>query len=220
MPFVFQPRIAFQSQLVAGPNWVMLPSAAGVVDPLLSTGFPLTLLGVMRLAQILKRHWQKASLADALNEYARLSTFELETTARLVGALYATMRDFPAFEMLALLYFAAASFSEAARRLGKPQIASEFLLCKHPLFAPRLREACALAHGPNSPDRGVKIERIVYDAIAPFDVAGLTDATRHPWYPAVSEDLISNAPKLSASEDEIRAMLRKCGLESATAVYV
>ena len=34
---------------VAGERWAMLPSAAAFVDPLFSTGIPLTLLGVERL---------------------------------------------------------------------------------------------------------------------------------------------------------------------------
>src|SRR5215471_4646659 len=38
IPFAFQPRVAFQSGRLTAPNWVMLPSAAGVVDPFLSTG--------------------------------------------------------------------------------------------------------------------------------------------------------------------------------------
>jgi FADH2 O2-dependent halogenase len=40
LPFVHSPRIAFRSARVAGTNWALLPSAAGVIDPLLSTGFP------------------------------------------------------------------------------------------------------------------------------------------------------------------------------------
>ena len=40
----------------AAPNWALLPSAAGVIDPLLSTGFPLTLLGIGRLLDVLERH--------------------------------------------------------------------------------------------------------------------------------------------------------------------
>jgi hypothetical protein len=48
---------AFRSSEVAGERWALLPSAAGFVDPLLSTGIPLTLLGVSRLAEIIERDW-------------------------------------------------------------------------------------------------------------------------------------------------------------------
>jgi FADH2 O2-dependent halogenase len=59
---------------------------------------------------------------------------ELLATARLIGSLYATMANFPLFVSLSLLYFAAASFSETARRLGRPHLASSFLLHDHPAF--------------------------------------------------------------------------------------
>ena len=55
LPFVHAPRVAFRSSRVAGPGWALLPSAAGVIDPLLSTGFPLTLLGILRLVDLLGR---------------------------------------------------------------------------------------------------------------------------------------------------------------------
>jgi tetracycline 7-halogenase / FADH2 O2-dependent halogenase len=56
-PFVHMPRMAFRSSEVAGERWALLPSAAGFVDPLLSTGIPLTLLGVSRIAEIIERDW-------------------------------------------------------------------------------------------------------------------------------------------------------------------
>ncbi len=209
-PFVFMPRVAFQSHLVTGPNWALLPSAAGVIDPLLSTGFPLTLLGVARIGGILKLHWQRPSFRAALADYARLTTLELETTACLVGALYRTMDRFERFKALTLLYFAAASYSETARRLGKEHLAGGFLLCNHPLFSRKLRQICRLALESGWSDNDFK--KLVNDTIAPFDLAGLSDVTRHPWYPARPEDLLVSAAKIGAGQDEIIAMLRKCRL--------
>jgi FADH2 O2-dependent halogenase len=215
VPFIYQPGIAFQSRRITGPNWALVPSAAGVIDPLLSTGFPLALLGISRLARILERHWQRPSFSRELDGYARQTALELKTTARLVGALYATMRRFELFKALTLLYFAAASFSEAARRLGKGQLAESFLLCEHPFFARRLRQACGLAHERPTNDLKTQLKRLVNKTIAPFDVAGLTDGTRHPWYPARPEDLLAGAPKLAVSQDEITAMLKRCGMTKA-----
>jgi FADH2 O2-dependent halogenase len=203
IPFVWQPRVAFQSAAVAGRHWALLPSAAGVVDPLLSTGFPLTLLGVHRLARLLKTK-SDPHFHSKLDDYARITALELETTARLVGALYATMNRFDSFKELSLLYFAAASFSEAARRLGKANLSQDFLFCRHPVFATQLRELC----GPRSDD----LQKRVRQAIEPIDVAGLTDRSRHPWYPALAADLFSNANKLESSRSEIALMLEKCGI--------
>jgi tetracycline 7-halogenase / FADH2 O2-dependent halogenase len=69
-PFTHIPRLSFRSATVAGDRWALLPSAAGFVDPLLSTGFPLTLLGVSRLAEMVERDWQTDRLAINLQEYA------------------------------------------------------------------------------------------------------------------------------------------------------
>ncbi|HWA87442.1 MAG TPA: tryptophan 7-halogenase, partial [Opitutus sp.] len=204
-PFVWQARIAFQSAAVAGRRWALLPSAAGVVDPLLSTGFPLTLLGVQRLARLLKI-FGKPAFAPGLENYAQVTTREFEATARLVGALYARMNRFDEFKDLSLLYFAAASFAETARRLGKPELVPSFLLCSHPEFGPRLRALCDLPAGAAS------LPARVREAIEPFDLAGLTDRARDPWYPAATADLFRNAAKVGATEADIAAMLARCGL--------
>ena len=47
------PRLSYRAPAAAGPRWALLPSAAAFVDPLFSTGFPLTLLGIERLAGLL-----------------------------------------------------------------------------------------------------------------------------------------------------------------------
>ncbi len=60
-PFRHLPKLGFRSAAIAGSRWALLPSAAGFVDPLLSTGFPLTLLGVARLAEIIAQDWKTAA---------------------------------------------------------------------------------------------------------------------------------------------------------------
>ncbi len=147
-PFTCIPRLAFRSGQIAGRRWALLPSAAGFVDPLLSTGFPLTLLGVGRLAEILANDWDSPRLASSLAEYAAQTDADLLATARLIGALYANMSNFPVFVSLSLLYFAAVSYSEAARRLGKPHLAPSFLLRDHPEFGPACRRLLERAQQP------------------------------------------------------------------------
>ncbi len=73
LSFVHAPRLAFRSARVVGPAWALLPSAAGVIDPLLSTGFPLTLLGLLRLLDLLERTAPGADREAALAEYERAS---------------------------------------------------------------------------------------------------------------------------------------------------
>lgn len=214
VPFVHSPRLAFQSGEISGSRWVLLPSSSGFVDPLLSTGFPLTLLGVTRIGELLKSNWQRPGFQTGLAEYAAQTTEELEAAAKLVGALYATMSRFDLFKELSLLYFAAASYSETVRRLGKPKLAKGFLLCRHPVFSKQLEEFCDAVKQPLSADAVQKLGQGIRRAIEPFDVAGLTDVARHPWYPANAVDLFANAGKVGASEFEIAAMLRRCGFKA------
>ncbi len=204
-PWVETPRTAFRTCRAAGSNWALLPSAAGVIDPLLSTGFPLTLLGVERLLTILDAGPTDAALQD----YERVTLAELDATEHLVAALYAAMSDVSLFKRLTLLYFAAASFSEAARRLGRPELAPGFLLHAHPRFGPELH-ACSdeVLKGTGSREAlSARIDR----AIEPFDIAGLRDRSRLDWYPALAEDLAANASKLQASRDDVERLLERCG---------
>jgi FADH2 O2-dependent halogenase len=211
LPFVHAPDLAFRSQQVCGSTWALLPSAAGVIDPLLSTGFPLTLLGIGRLLELLERRDEGAEREAALQAYARVTQDELDVTDQLVAALYANMTDAPLFKRLSLLYFAAASYSEAARRLGRPELAPGFLLHAHPRFGSELRACAALAVAcPQGPERDALSGRIDR-AIEPFDTAGLLDGTRRSWYPVRADDLLAAAPKLDTTVEEIHRLLERCG---------
>ncbi len=216
MPFIHAKQLSFLSGDVAGKNWVLLPSAAGFIDPLLSTGFPLTLLGVERLARILESKWGRSDFADELFQYSMQTIIELVNTERLIAALYATMDDFPLFSALTLLYFAAASFTEAARRLGRPALAgSTFLLGEHKEFAPRFRDCVTVAlRKPRGEERS-KLLGEIHAAVEPVNIAGLARPDRRNWYPALANDLFENAGKLHSSPGEIEAMLERCGFTAA-----
>jgi FADH2 O2-dependent halogenase len=212
MPFVYSPRVAFRCQQVVGEHWALLPSAAGVIDPLLSTGFPLTLLGVARLLEVLETTAPGVGRRTALAEYARTTQTELDVTEQLVAALYACMDDPPLFKRLALMYFAAASFSEAVRRLGRAHLAPGFLLNAHPRFGAEIRACAEVAATVPSGERREALFSRIDRAIEPFDIAGLLDFTRRDWYPMLASDLIAGAPKLEASPAEVNRLLERCGL--------
>ena len=126
LPFLQLPQVAFRAARAIGPRWAMLPSAVGSIDPLLSTGFPLTLWGVERLAKIMQQNWNPKALA----EYERLTFAELDRAANLVARLYSHFDEFEKFCEVAMTYFAAASYAEAARRLNRFDKAPSFL-CGH-----------------------------------------------------------------------------------------
>lgn len=212
-PFIHAPRVAFRCRDVVGEHWALLPSAAGVIDPLLSTGFPLTLLGLQRLIDVLETTTPGPRRRAALAAYARTTQEELDVTEQLVTALYSCMADPDLFKRLSLLYFAAASYSETVRRLGRPGLAPGFLLNAHPLFGPELRACAALAAArPTGLGRLELFDRIDR-AIEPFDIAGLLNRGRRGWYPVLAEDLIAGASRLDASVEEVHGLLARCGFE-------
>lgn len=211
------PQLSFLSGFVVAKEWALLPSAAGFMDPLLSTGFPLTLLGIERLARVIETAWGRKEFASQLFDYSMRTTMELLTTERLIAALYAAMGDFELFTALSLLYFAAASFTETARRLGKPERAGgAFLLADHPVFGPRFR-CCvdAALHQPTGAARAELLE-LIRQTIEPVDVAGLGEAARQNWFPAKAEDLFAASHKLDASREKIERMLARCGFAGGT----
>ena len=116
---------------VAGTSWALLPSAAGVIDPLLSTGFPLTLLGILRLLDVLERTSDGPD-RDAGARRVRAGDAGASWTPPSSSSRRSTRTwTTPAlFKRLSLLYFAAASYSETARRLGRPDLAPGFLLSR------------------------------------------------------------------------------------------
>jgi tetracycline 7-halogenase / FADH2 O2-dependent halogenase len=212
LPFFYSPRVSFRSARVSGQSWALLPSAAGVIDPLLSTGFALTLSGIVRLLDLLERTSPGPERDAALRAYERATLDELDATERLVAALYASMNDPALFKRLTLLYFAAASFSEVARRLGRPELAPGFLLCRHPMFGPEMKAitsaAAAAPRGSARRDLEERIDR----AIEPFDTIGLLDRRRRDWYPVLSEDLLVSGSKLHATRGEILELLERSGM--------
>jgi FADH2 O2-dependent halogenase len=206
-PFIYVPRLSFRSGAIVGKRWALLPSAAGFVDPLLSTGFPLVLLGVARLAQIIEddpRQW-----SAALAAYGRQTEAELLATARHIASLYATMSNFPLFVSLTLLYFAAASFSETARRLGRHQLAASFLLHDHPAF--QIQPLLDRARTVRNTQEANRLNDDILGIIEPFNVAGLGDPSRRNWYPANAEDLLQAASKVGADRNEVAQLLARCG---------
>lgn len=215
--FTWWPRLAFQSDTIVGDGWAMLPSAAGIVDPLLSTGFPLTLLGIERIAAAIADDWGTPRFAPRIARYGERTAGELATTARLVGALYDAFGDWERFTALSHLYFAAASFGESARRLALPAAADDgFLLGERASFATALGRSLDLAQlvsDGGAPASGARPRLFaeIARAIAPVNVAGLSDPARRHWYPCLASDLLAGAPKLGASERDVTAMLARCG---------
>ena len=213
-PFTYSPCVSFRASKVSGERRALLPSAAGFIDPLLSTGIPLTLLGIQRLAGMLKNDWDSDRMAGQLERYAEQTGVEQDAAARLIRALYQSMSDFDRFVPVSLLYFAAASFSEVARRLNRPELAGGFLMHDHPTFGPAMRRCCeSMAQGGGTSE---SLHEEVLQAIAPIDIAGLSRTDRANWFPVDLSDTLTAAGKLGVDAAALHAMFRRCGVSRAS----
>jgi FADH2 O2-dependent halogenase len=198
------PKLAYRSSRMVGTGWAMLPSAAGFIDPLFSTGIPLTLLGIERLGRIFEESWGNRDMESKLHGYAAATYQELDWTARLVSASYASFDDFPTFASLSMFYFAAASYSEMARRLGRDGLVQRYLAADRPDFAPAMA-SCEdmIRKGATGPE----FAQLVSDSIAPLNVAGLACAAKNNWYGVDLQDLVQGAGKLGLGRREMRTIL-------------
>ncbi len=183
----------------------MLPSAAAFVDPLLSTGIPLTLLGVARAGEALEESGGDEDFARRLGAISVRTLEEADAAGLLVAALWKRFDDFPAFCAATMLYFASASFAEAACRLGRDGLPG-FLGSDRPDLARAI--AAAVARIGDPPGRFTETVRA---AIDPWNVAGLLDPARRNWYPVLAADLRAGAGKLGASERDVEDLLAESG---------
>jgi tetracycline 7-halogenase / FADH2 O2-dependent halogenase len=205
-PFVHARQLSWRSDVLSGDGWAMLPSAAAFIDPLFSTGFTLTLLGIHRMARALRESWETPAFRERIEEYAAQTAREAESTARLVGACYATFRSLPAFARLSMLYFIAASYSEMARRLERPHLATAFLLQNQPCFAEtftRHTGATLACSFDGLASLAAEVE--------PFNIAGLCDAAKRNWYGVDLSDVVRGAAKLHATPEEVSAFFARMG---------
>jgi tetracycline 7-halogenase / FADH2 O2-dependent halogenase len=212
--FNWMPRVSSRAEVAAGERWAMLPSAAAFVDPLFSTGIPMTLLGVERLAAILEASGprpqgpglgQSSGLrpGPALRPYGEVTLREADHTARFIAGCYAAFSRFDVFAAYSMFYFVAASFSEMARRLN-PDAARGFLGAADVDFSAAL---AGLSPAAGQPSDRVRFARDVAAACEPLNVAGLCDPSKRNAYGVDLEDTVRGAVKLGLSAEHVRREL-------------
>jgi FADH2 O2-dependent halogenase len=209
--FTWMPRMPWRATTAAGPGWAMLPSAAGFVDPLFSTGIPLTLLGIERLAEMLPGLAHATNhQPPSTNQYAALTLADVDHVARFVGGCYAAFPRFEQFAAYSMFYFVAASYAEMARRVDSPVRPRRFLCADAGEFGAAMLRLSPAGPPEGGPHMSV---RAYADAIAaaaePLNIAGLCDADKRNCYGVDLDDSIRGAAKLGVSEDAVREMLMK-----------
>ncbi len=221
VPFFHQRRVSFLSSAFHSRRWALLPSAAAAVDPLFSTGFPLNLLGIVRLAGMIGRFFEMPEWPACLEQYAQTTRDEACRVGRLVGAAYQAMGCPKLFNAVAGLYFAAVSFEEANRRLRRVPGDNGFLLGSHLSFRDRLdrcleRIRDQLANGSLLPEQQSRLAADIRQTIEPFDVIGISNPEAVNWHPVRLDALFQSAHKLESHTADIREMLARCGIDSTS----
>ena len=209
-PFVFAPRLASCVETVTGPGWALLPSAAAFVDPLFSTGMPLTLLGIERLGCILEETWGTEAFAARIEEYGAVTRQEADWTAHFIAASYAGMANFPLFSAFSMFYFAAASYAEMARRLPKATRLKRYLAADNAPFAAGVTQCARLLHERVCSASQADLQdfaRQVAQKAACLNIAGLCDPSKRNWYGVDMQDVIESAALLGMNAEEMRSII-------------
>jgi FADH2 O2-dependent halogenase len=169
----------------AGPGWALLPSTAGFVDPLHSTGVAHTLSGVERLGRLFEQHGT-APPASALEAYSGAVRRELRFVDALVRLCYDALPSFRAWTASTMLYFAAATTYERRRAAadGVPDTPLAFLCADETPLRNAVRRARAhLPRSAPSTEAEAAYESFVEEAIRPYNEVGLFDPPTPNLYP-------------------------------------
>jgi len=164
-------RLQRLNRNVASADWALLPSTAGFVDPLHSTGIAHTLAGVERLAAALTQQ-RGASRAGALADYGEQVVKELRWIDQLVSGCYRCLQDFRKFSAFSMCYFAAATTYERRRLAGEPV---GFLCADDRTLVETVGELATGITDHSSAD----FESACQEALSPFNHVGLF-APQHP----------------------------------------
>jgi FADH2 O2-dependent halogenase len=144
-----------------------------------------------------------SSKNDLRPHYETVTIAEADHTARFIAGCYAAFPRFEMFTSYSMFYFAAASFSEMARRLN-PDAARGFLAAADPDFSAALARLSPAVWSPSEP---VRFARDVAAACEPLNVAGLCDESKRNSYGVDLEDTVRGAAKLGLAPDRVREAL-------------
>ena len=214
MPIAFLPLIQHRLTRAAGENWALMPHAYAFVDPLFSTGIAWSLRAVERLATAFEKAKGGGRVPDSetLARYDSQLAKEADQIDLVVAGAYEAMAHFDLFAAQAMLYFAAVSYAEASQRLkpGDAVAWNGFLGVGDSVLESLPRESLRRLRGirNSSSEIGTPDDRRIFaewirQVIAPRNIAGLADSTRHNLYPVDFDALIEGHARLGMTRDKL-----------------
>lgn len=170
-PLAAIPRMSRLWDRASGPGWALLPTTAGLVDPLHSTGIAHALSGVARLADLLLA---PAARDVAWLAYGRDVVDEVVWIDRLVGTALSVLDDFPLFTLACHLYFTATIACE--RSVAADGAGSGFLAARDLPLRAALDTCCdELRRAAADGTARAEVATVVARRLEEWDQAGLFD---------------------------------------------
>jgi FADH2 O2-dependent halogenase len=217
-PVEFHARIQHRLTRAAGERWALLPHAYAFVDPLFSTGIAWSLRAVERLAMAFEpgERGRRGPAPGDLTKYADLVAAEADQIDVLVAGAYEAMAHFDLFAAHAMIYFALVSFAEVQQRIWPNSAAAwgGFLGIgdaeAEPLPAAsrkRLQRITRGDGGVGTADQRREFAEWVSGAVAPRNIAGLSDAARFNLYPVDMDTVVQGHLKIGITREEALAAL-------------
>ena len=214
MPVGFVPRVQHRLTRAAGPRWALMPHTYAFVDPLFSTGIAWGLRAVERLALAFEDAARGPRRPDmrTLERYDAALCEEGDQIDLVVAGAYEALAHFDLFAAQAMLYFATVSFAETSQRIGGDDDAAwkGFLGVGDAVLGPvprqsldRLRTITRGAGQTGSAAERAAFADWIGGAIAPRNVAGLADPTRHNMYPVDLDVLVERHALLGMSRERL-----------------
>jgi FADH2 O2-dependent halogenase len=181
-PFVRTDRLQRRLTRAAGPDWALLPHAAGFLDAWLSPGIAQTLFAVNRLARIFSEERSGPRRERRLAEYSQTVLRELAWVDEITGTCFACFDRFPVMTTAAMLYFVAAIDCEERERNGEASPDEAFLLADHASYRETASRLFRRARSVTAADAGVFLAE-AHRELEPYNRCGLCDPGRRNMYP-------------------------------------
>jgi FADH2 O2-dependent halogenase len=172
------PRISRLWSQAAGKDWLMMPTTAGIIDPLHSTGIAHSLSGVLRAADLLTSDVSDTRRSEMMAQYSVDVVDEVRWIDQLVANCYtAAAHSFEAFIAVSSLYFVAAIQCE--RQMAETGEMREGFLLARSTKLQRVMHDTTRMLGQFTPSQTLELNKWMRQQIQPWNDVGLLDPLSH-----------------------------------------